>query len=390
MPVTVLVLMLVFGSIFINFAQAANTHSIDLERSSSQHLSVADDAALSITGNLTLEAWIKVEDAPTSGQAYSIISKYDPSTSDRGYLLRYLNDSGVNKLQLLLSSDGTAVTTLSVNQTFDTGTWYHVAAVYSTSSQEVDFYVDGSSVGTATGAPASIYDNTSTFNIGALGDATDFFDGLIDDARVWSAARTDTQIADNRAHELTGSETNLAGYWKLNNTLSDETSNGNTLTNNNTAVFSTDVAIDFAVVRSRKAADESLASSTTLQNDDDLMADLAASTTYIIDGVIFASSTSNDPDIKIAFTTPTGSTIDVGYIAASTQRLNSVGGILEASGTASEAIPLSKSSPVIIMIKGTVMTGANSGTLQLQWAQDSSDTTSITVKEGSYLRADQI
>ena len=42
--------------------------------------------------------------------------------------------------------------------------------------------------------------------------------------------------------ELNGDEAGLVGYWKLNNSLLDETSNNNDLTNNNSATFSTTVA----------------------------------------------------------------------------------------------------------------------------------------------------
>jgi len=40
---------------------------------------------------------------------------------------------------------------------------------------------------------------------------------------------------------LIGTETGLKGYWKLNDSLLDETTNNNDLTNVNSAVFSTDV-----------------------------------------------------------------------------------------------------------------------------------------------------
>ena len=58
---------------------------------------------------------------------------------------------------------------------------------------------------------------------------------------MWSDIRTASEIADNAGVELTGSEGNLVGYWKLNNDYTDETSNGNDLTASGSPVFSTNI-----------------------------------------------------------------------------------------------------------------------------------------------------
>ena len=63
---------------------------------------------------------------------------------------------------------------------------------------------------------------------------------MIDDVRLWSVVRTGTEINNNKSIQLLGTETNLNAYWRLNNNLVDKTANGNTLTNNGSAVFSTD------------------------------------------------------------------------------------------------------------------------------------------------------
>jgi hypothetical protein len=54
--------------------------------------------------------------------------------------------------------------------------------------------------------------------IGFDGDSTNinFFNGVIDDVRIWNVARTQQQIQDNMNKELTGNEIGLIGYWKFN------------------------------------------------------------------------------------------------------------------------------------------------------------------------------
>ena len=41
------------------------------------------------------------------------------------------------------------------------------------------------------------------------------FNGLFDEFRVWNVARSATEIMTNYNKSLTGTETGLVGYWKL-------------------------------------------------------------------------------------------------------------------------------------------------------------------------------
>ena len=56
----------------------ANSHSLDLESSSSQYASITDasQTGLDITGDLTIELWAKFESLP-SEYNYSIVSKWE-------------------------------------------------------------------------------------------------------------------------------------------------------------------------------------------------------------------------------------------------------------------------------------------------------------------------
>jgi len=139
----------------------------------------------------------------------------------------------------------------------------------------------------------------------------------------------------------------------------------------------------------RKSADESLANSSALQDDDELFLKLPANTTYAIDGAIFVSSTSVIPDIKIAFTFPNDSIMDVGFMAADSGSFSSAQ-LLETSGASSNAIALTANTPQVIHIKGTIKMGSSSGNINFQWAQNTSNANATVVKEGSYLKAGEI
>jgi len=223
-----------------------NTHSIDLELSSSQYLSRADASlvGLEIAGDLTLECWIKVESIATDGSL--IIAAKDNTANNRSYQWAYQDVSGVKRFLFSVSDDGSTMTNATLNTTrIVTGIWHHVAVVYDASAGSATFYVDGVAAGAAqTGLDTSIYNGTAPFTIGAKmssGSPTQFFDGLINDFRVWNDERTVTELRENAGKELVGNEAGLVAYWKFNNSLLDETSNGNDLTNNGSAVFSTDI-----------------------------------------------------------------------------------------------------------------------------------------------------
>src|SRR3990167_4209736 len=64
-----------------------NTRSLNLEASSSMSATRADTASLSITGDITLEAFIKPESLPTGSDTMALISKWNESGVTRSYKL---------------------------------------------------------------------------------------------------------------------------------------------------------------------------------------------------------------------------------------------------------------------------------------------------------------
>ena len=232
----------------------ANTHSLDLEAGSSQFAQIADGSqtGLDLSGDFSIEAWIKLEEmVSVHGTNMVIVSKYEGGGNDKRSYLFYANTS--DKLALNVSSDGTTdngqylVINADTALPASTGVWIHVAVTFDISTETCTFYVDGksdsSTVASGTGVGATIYNGDTPFGIGALVNETAwYFDGLVDDVRVWSDIRTASEIETNFHKELVGDEAGLVGYWKLNNDYTDETSNSNDLTSSGSPVFSTDIA----------------------------------------------------------------------------------------------------------------------------------------------------
>lgn len=220
----------------------ANTHSLDLESGSSQYAAAADSASLSITGNMTIECWLQFESF--SSNTMTIVGKYHTGTSQQSYIFFY--DGVANQLYWGVSSTGSNVNFGNVAWTPTLGQWYHVAVVYTTGGT-ADFYVDTVQQGAqATGLRTSIYNGTEKCGVGANGingGVGGYFDGKIDDVRIWATNRSQADIAANWKTELVGNESNLNAYWKLNNAYTDSTANANDLTASGSPSFSTDVSV---------------------------------------------------------------------------------------------------------------------------------------------------
>ncbi|MFM7262100.1 MAG: hypothetical protein ACKO3W_16060, partial [bacterium] len=126
-----------------------------------------------------------------------------------------------------------------------------------------------------------------------------------------------------------------------------------------------------------------LTSSTTLQNDDALIISLGANDAVEFSGMMFATSTSATPDLKVAFTVPTGATIrwfgewfGESYVSS---------GLITASGTASPVFPIAANGVGLFKFNGIVTNGSTAGNLQFQWAQNTSNSNAVTVQQRSFL-----
>lgn len=227
----------------------ANTHSLELEASSSQMAFITDDAqtGLDLSPTFTIQFWLKLE----SGSTYQGLVNKDDDTqaSTRNYGVLLFND---NKIYAIVG-DGSGQYDFFASSTAVTiGTWEHWAItcdVGNVAATTFEFFKNGSSLGHGTqqvGNNISAMANSSAkFIIGGRQDLETLYDipldGKIDDVRVYNTIRTEAQIAADMSQEAVGDEAGLVGYWKFNNDFADATTNNNDLTAIGSPVFSTDV-----------------------------------------------------------------------------------------------------------------------------------------------------
>jgi hypothetical protein len=136
-----------------------------------------------------------------------------------------------------------------------------------------------------------------------------------------------------------------------------------------------------------KTATETVVSSTTLQDDNDLTVSVAASSVYVLDAMLkYDSSTTSD--LKISWVGPAGATLswtatvlieaaasqqDVQMLPGAALGASSVLGVASAGGT------------TYAFIRGLLVVAGTAGTFKLQWAQQTSGGTNTNMLADSYI-----
>jgi hypothetical protein len=147
--------------------------------------------------------------------------------------------------RLGVSSSGTNSEFLTMNlSTLTTGSWNRLSVSWVASTSTATFYLNGLSLGTYTGTFTAISDNASLLYVGADKGASsvgNFFDGKLNDMRIWSNAQSATQILANNLTQINTASSGLQAYYKFNSAATDSTANANDLTLVNSPTYSTDV-----------------------------------------------------------------------------------------------------------------------------------------------------
>ncbi|GIV50088.1 MAG: hypothetical protein KatS3mg038_0609 [Candidatus Kapaibacterium sp.] len=147
------------------------------------------------------------------------------------------------------------------------------------------------------------------------------------------------------------------------------------------------VSANSTLVTRYKTSDESVSNSNVLQDDDHLFATLGAGQVWEVEGMLDFSSSSATPGVTFGLAVPTGASFKLSYHSNDGSATGFRAGVLT-SGSASVSVPAGGSA--IVFVRGIVIMGSNSGTIRLQWAQNTADATPTTARVNSYLKFTRI
>jgi len=213
----------------IYYYEGSNTKSLDC---TGGYMVVGDGSPDwgSTTG--TISFWVKM-DTSVQGRFYG---------QDGNMETRW---SGTN-----LVLDWGATDSIISAYSFSADTWYFVAIVWDENNDNLSLYVgdennaptlDANSLsGTWTSTTPAPTENRFLNGLGG----NEPMDGHGDDLRYWNITRSLTEIQSDYNTELTGSETNLRSYFKLNNNFEDIGPDNNDGSGYDGYSFSSDVAFE--------------------------------------------------------------------------------------------------------------------------------------------------
>ncbi len=180
---------------------------------------------LDVSGSgLTIAAWINADNY--SGSASRILAKANGAGLSNNYWsLTTYSSGGNNYLGILLKTDSGGTRFLpSGNSPLKAGKWHHVAAVYNGSTLKlykngVEIYSTSVSGNVTSGPTVPVW-------IGGSPSNEKYFDGRIDDARVYNRSLSAEKIA-----ELYG----LVGHWKMDEGVGTTAADSTPFANDTTA-----------------------------------------------------------------------------------------------------------------------------------------------------------
>jgi hypothetical protein len=139
----------------------------------------------------------------------------------------------------------------------------------------------------------------------------------------------------------------------------------------------------------QKTADESVASSTALQNDDHLFLPVQAGALYELHAwLLYTGAADPAGGLSIDWTLPAAAGMQWTYygVLQNTSPALLTYDTVVLSGGGTRPIGTNGATVMSLQPKGYVITGANAGTLQMRWAQAISHATATVLKTGSFVR----
>ena len=183
---------------------------------SDDYVQISDHNTFDMSTTITIEAWINGSDFTSEMSILAKNNHWNFSILSGGRLAPSIYTSDWNQ-----SQDSR---TLSVN------TWYHVAMVYDGS--KIISYINGvaQEVLTLDGAMPT---STDDVFMGAQSASGGYFNGIIDEVRVWSDVRTQSEIQLNMNKDLPGSgHSNLVAYYNMNQGTAGGSNSGSLIDKN--------------------------------------------------------------------------------------------------------------------------------------------------------------
>lgn len=161
------------------------------------HIVVPHNTLLNLSGDFSISSWIRLSSNVLPNNVGMILSKHFGDVGNDGYSYGIWGVGQTNQINFQSFPSFSSSTYPGNTGAILTATWYNYTAVISPSSSQLRYYLNGSLVSTINISFAPIA-NTINLHIGAEPSSNNrlnrFFNGSIDDIRIYNRALTETEI----------------------------------------------------------------------------------------------------------------------------------------------------------------------------------------------------
>jgi len=158
--------------------------------------------SLLANNSFSVEFWVKRN---TTGSYMMVLSQGTPDTDQKLHIGFRDNDIFI----FAFWNDD-----LETGTTYTSTDWHHWAVTYDATTNEQIIYRDGENI--ASRIASNDYFGSGEFNIGQMGDFSNFLNGNLDELRIWNDVRTEEEINSSMNTELCGAEYGLVAYYNFN------------------------------------------------------------------------------------------------------------------------------------------------------------------------------
>lgn len=188
-PLSIIFRVCVLLFVAVNLAGANS--SLDLSASNG-YAFTPDAPALDFAGSFTIDMRFRTNVAHT-GCLLAKFHQNSGTASDDSYYINVKSDGGIEaRIQTM-----TMLITLTAAGSVHDSQWHHVALVYDIDAEIAELYLDGE-LGDSAALSGTLRDNSESLRLGTLrttSSLTDFFNGNIDELRLWNIARRGAQAS---------------------------------------------------------------------------------------------------------------------------------------------------------------------------------------------------
>lgn len=172
-----------------------------------------------VADDFTLEAWIKTATSRTDDDAFYSLPVFDADVIGQGMQNDFV--AGVLNGHYAFGV-GSSDTTLEGSTVVTTDEWIHVAVTRGRDTGQMQVIVNGILDVEATVSNEEPLDGSERINFGGASLLRKFI-GSIDEVRIWTVVRTVDEIASTMRSSLSGSESDLVGYYTFEDRGPNET-----------------------------------------------------------------------------------------------------------------------------------------------------------------------